>query len=181
MFAEHGHFQKKFNKKWIEKIQKDSDWKKNFLPIFQDFTDRTPGTFIEEKSNCIVWHYRKTDPELANDRVVELKTVVNSLISENLIMMDGDKAIEITNVNINKGSAVNSLLNEKEYDFVYVGQIVYAHRDYLIHLPLESYDLEVTNPIWTITDTKSRVDMMKDFCRRLARAANPNGEGTARR
>ena len=71
---------------------------------------------------------------------------------------------------------------EKEYDFVYVGQIVYAHRDYLIHLPLESYDLEVTNPIWTITDTKSRVDMMKDFCRRLARADYafaPRGVGSS--
>ena len=143
LFAEHGHFQKKFNKKWIEKIQKDSDWKKNFLPIFQDFTDRTPGTFIEEKSNCIVWHYRKTDPELANDRVVELKTVVNSLISENLIMMDGDKAIEITNVNINKGSAVNSLLNEKEYDFVLCAGDDISDENMFINLPEKAFSIKV--------------------------------------
>lgn len=143
LFAEHGHFQKKFNKKWIEKIQKDSDWKKNFLPIFQDFTDRTPGTFIEEKSNCIVWHYRKTDPELANDRVVELKTVINSLISENLIMMDGDKAIEITNVNINKGSAVNSLLNEKEYDFVLCAGDDISDENMFINLPEKAFSIKV--------------------------------------
>jgi len=71
---------------------------------------------------------------------------------------------------------------EKEYDFVYVGQIVYAHRDFLIHLPLESYDLEVTNPIWGVKDTRSRVDMMKDFCLRLARADYafaPRGVGTS--
>ena len=54
LFAVHGHFYKKVNKKWVEKIQKDNNWKQNFLPIFQDFTDRTPGTFIEEKSNCVV-------------------------------------------------------------------------------------------------------------------------------
>ena len=50
--------------------------KNNFIPIFQNFTDRTPGTFVEEKESCLVWHYRKTDPELANDRVVELKTIM---------------------------------------------------------------------------------------------------------
>tara|TARA_Y100001973_G_scaffold103293_1_gene170237 strand:- start:2965 stop:3762 length:798 start_codon:yes stop_codon:yes gene_type:complete len=59
---------------------------------------------------------------------------------------------------------------EKEYDFVYVGQIVYAHRDYLANLRLESYDFEVTKPIWNIKSTQERVDIMKDFCLRLARA-----------
>ena len=118
LFAEHGHFQKKFNKKWIEKIQKDNDWKKNFIPIFQDFTDRTPGTFIEEKSNCIVWHYRKTDPELANIRVVELKTVIKSMLSENLIMLDGNKAIEVTNADVNKGTIINSIINNNKFDFI---------------------------------------------------------------
>ena len=71
---------------------------------------------------------------------------------------------------------------EKEYDFVYVGQIVYAHRDYLAKLRLSSYDFEVTNPIWGIKDTKSRVDMMKDFCRRLSRADYafaPRGVGSS--
>ena len=143
LFAEHGHFHKKINKKWIEKIQKDTNWKQNFLPIFQDFTDRTPGTFTEEKSNCIVWHYRKTDPELANDRVVELKTVINSLISENLIMMDGDKAIEITNVNINKGSAVNSILNEDEYDFVLCAGDDISDENMFVNLPEKAFSIKV--------------------------------------
>ena len=143
LFAEHGHFHKKINKKWIEKIQKDTNWKQNFLPIFQDFTDRTPGTFTEEKSNCIVWHYRKTDPELANDRVVELKTVINSLISENLIMMDGDKAIEITNVNINKGSAVNSVLNEDEYDFVLCAGDDISDENMFVNLPEKAFSIKV--------------------------------------
>ena len=57
--------------KWVES-NVNNNWKDNFIPIFQNFTDRTPGTFLEEKENCLVWHYRKTDPELANDRVVLL-------------------------------------------------------------------------------------------------------------
>ena len=117
LFAEHGHSKKEIGGKWIESSV-NNNWKNNFIPIFQNFTDRTPGTFIEEKENCLVWHYRKTDPELANDRVLELKTVINSLISENLLMMDNKKAIEITNININKGTAVNNVLEKGGYDFI---------------------------------------------------------------
>jgi len=117
LFAEHGHSKKEAGGKWVES-NVNNNWKDNFIPIFQNFTDRTPGTFLEEKENCLVWHYRKTDPELANDRVVELKTIINSLISENLLMMDVKKAIEITNININKGTAVNDILEKEDYDFI---------------------------------------------------------------
>ena len=40
-------------------------------------------------------------------------------MSENLVLMDGNKAIEITNVNINKGSAVNELLENMGFDFIF--------------------------------------------------------------
>ena len=109
LIAEHGHSKKETGGKWVESSA-NKNWKSNFIPIFQNFTDRTPGTFVEEKESCLVWHYRKTDPELANDRVVELKTIINSLISENLLMMDNKKTIEITNININKGTAVSAIL-----------------------------------------------------------------------
>ena len=73
----------------------------------------------------------------------------------------------------------------KTYDFVYVGQIVYAAREYfrtMSYNRLEKYDFEATQPIWGVKDTKERVDMMKDFCRRLARsryAFAPRGVGTS--
>ena len=50
--------------------------------------------------------------------MVELKTIINSLISENLLMMDNKKAIEITNININKGTAVSAILERVDYDFI---------------------------------------------------------------
>jgi trehalose 6-phosphate synthase/phosphatase len=82
------------------------------------FTDRTPGTFIEEKTNSLVWHYRKTDHELAAERVVELKTVLASLISDKLSIMDMDKALEVVNSQITKGTAVSDLVSNKNYDFI---------------------------------------------------------------
>ena len=116
LVAEHGYYIK--NKIWTEKINNNKEWMDNFLPIFNSFTDRTPGTFVEEKQNSLVWHYRKTDPELANNRAVELKTVINSLAPEGLSLMDMEKAIEITNSQINKGTAVSEIISNKNYDFI---------------------------------------------------------------
>ena len=143
LYSEHGHFKKDPKNDWIEKSQGNNSWKENFLPIFQDFTDRTPGTFIEEKNNCLVWHYRKTDPELASDRVVELKTIINSLMSESLVLMDGNKAIEITNVNINKGSAVNELLENMGFDFIFCAGDDVSDENMFINLPDKSISIKV--------------------------------------
>ena len=118
LVAEHGHYIKQPKSKWKQNYSSDNKWKQNFVPIFQDFCDRTPGTFVEEKNNCLVWHYRKTDPELANIRVVELKTVIKSMLSENLTMLDGNKAIEVTNADVNKGTIINSIINKNKFDFI---------------------------------------------------------------
>ena len=80
--------------------------------------DRTPGTFIEEKHNSLVWHYRKTDPELAAGRVVELKTVLSSLISDQLSVMDMDKALEVIDRQIDKGTSVTKIIGQNDYDFI---------------------------------------------------------------
>ena len=118
--AEHGNFIKYSNsKKWISKTNEDIKWKNDVSPIFQSFTDNTPGTFIENKKNTLVWHYRKTDPELAKRRIIELKTVLSSLITDKISVIDGNKALEVTNVSVNKGNIVNEALANNDYDFIF--------------------------------------------------------------
>ena len=60
----------------------------------------------------------KTDPEFAAERVVELKTVLSSLISDDLNILDGDKAIEIAFGRFNKGTAVSEIISDKDLDFI---------------------------------------------------------------
>ena len=118
LVAEHGYFIKFKNNGWTSKGSNQKKWQDDLLPLLETFTDRTPGTFIEEKLNSLVWHYRKTDPELAAERVVELKTVLNSLISDELNILDGDKAIEIAFGRFNKGTAVSEIISDKVVDFI---------------------------------------------------------------
>jgi trehalose 6-phosphate synthase/phosphatase len=141
LVAEHGYFIK--NEKWTEKLNNNKEWIQNLLPIFNSFTDRTPGTFVEEKQNSLVWHYRKTDPELANNRAVELKTVIKSLAPESISLMDMDKAIEITNSQFNKGTAVSDIISKKNYDFTLcIGDDV-TDENMFVNLNEEAYTLKV--------------------------------------
>jgi trehalose 6-phosphate synthase/phosphatase len=120
LVAEHGNFIKYSNSSiWLSKNNDDIEWKNDVSPIFESFTDNTPGTFIENKKNTLVWHYRKTDPELAKRRIMELKTVLSSLISENISVIDGNKALEVTNLSVNKGNVINEVLSNQNYDFIF--------------------------------------------------------------
>ena len=118
IIAEHGHFFKKKNKNWINLGNIDRVFLNEIYAILQSFSDRTPGTFTEKKESGLVWHFRKTDPELASERVVEIETVLNSLLTDQFQILNLDKAIEITSRKFDKGSAVNELLKNKKYDHI---------------------------------------------------------------
>ena len=50
LVAEHGNFIKySDSSKWFSKNNDDLEWKNDVSPIFESFTDNTPGTFIENK------------------------------------------------------------------------------------------------------------------------------------
>lgn len=143
LVAEHGHYIKRKGAEWNGSVTGKKEWMADVLPIFETFTDRTPGTFIEEKHNSLVWHYRKTDPELAPGRVVEIKTVLSSLISDELTILDMDKALEVVDRQVNKGSAVFEIKNQGDYDFILcIGDDV-TDENMFVSLPDHAYTVKV--------------------------------------
>jgi trehalose 6-phosphate synthase/phosphatase len=112
LVAEHGVWIKLPGSDWRMIEPLDASWKENIRPALEFYVDRTPGSFIEEKNFSLVWHYRKTDPELGLYRAIELKDELNSLVSNlNLEILEGNKVIEIKNHGINKGKAAQRILH----------------------------------------------------------------------
>ena len=143
LVAEHGHYIKRKDAEWKGSVTGKKEWMADVLPIFETFTDRTPGTFIEEKHNSLVWHYRKTDPELAAGRVVEIKSVLSSLISDEVTILDMDKALEVVDRQVNKGSAVFEIKNQGDYDFILcIGDDV-TDENMFVSLPDHAYTVKV--------------------------------------
>lgn len=96
--------------KMMERLK--TDWMEDVLPVLETFVDRTPGTLVEKKRYSLAWHYRNTDVELAQKRLVEIKTVLTSFISNtDLTLLEGNKVIEIKSSKVNKGRASSNLVD----------------------------------------------------------------------
>ena len=143
LVAEHGLFLKNPFTEWNEKKGMSSEWKEHLLPVLDTFTDNTPGTFIEHKKNSLVWHYRKADPELGIARSVELKTVLSSLLPNDLTLLDGNKVLELVPANINKGVVALDIYNSKDYDFVLVAGDDVTDENMFMNLPSEVFKIKV--------------------------------------
>lgn len=119
IIAEHGSWIKKPNGTWNELFKENTDWKKEILPIMQRYKNRLPNSAIEEKSFSIAFHYRRSDPEMANLRIHEMiDELINYTANMNLQILKGNKVVEIRNYSNNKGAAVSHLLSEESYDFI---------------------------------------------------------------
>ncbi len=120
LIGEHGVWYKKAKGEW-EKIKGlTSGWKDEMRPLLESFTERTPGSFIEEKTYSLAWHYRKTEVELGEIRASELMNNLRYIISDyGLNLLPGNKVIEIKNVEVNKGKTASYYAHSKEYDFIF--------------------------------------------------------------
>lgn len=63
--SEHGCFiRDPRSKTWVSMLENvDMSWKDDVMEVFEYYTERTPGSFIEQKECSLTWHYRKADPK----------------------------------------------------------------------------------------------------------------------
>ncbi|MCD6347597.1 MAG: bifunctional alpha,alpha-trehalose-phosphate synthase (UDP-forming)/trehalose-phosphatase [Bacteroidales bacterium] len=117
--AEHGVWLRNPNEDWVMNDQIDQEWMEIVAPVLNNYVDRTPRSFIEQKNYSLVWHYRDADPDLGTQRSWELKDDLKTFVANlNLEIMDGDKVIEIKNAGINKGRAALNKMANKSFDFI---------------------------------------------------------------
>jgi trehalose 6-phosphate synthase/phosphatase len=170
LVAEHGHFIRHAQTdQWIDKHPTNNDWMTHILPVLQQFTDNTPGTLIEHKKNSLVWHYRKTDPELGVNKAEELKTVLSSMISNEISIMEGNKIIEVIPAGINKGIAAFDLFSSQEYDFVFVAGDDVTDEDMFEKLPEEVISIKIghkqTAAKYTVGSSDKLIDILNNFAK----------------
>ncbi len=121
LVAEHGVLQKKAGGQWHETLKLDSSWKSRLQSILQVYAERTPGSFVEEKEHSLAWHYRGAENDLGIQRANELMGNLRYLIADlPLIMLSGNKIVEIKSSETNKGKAALSYINNNKYNFVLI-------------------------------------------------------------
>lgn len=142
--AEHGAFYRRQNQSWQTATQSGYDWKHLIRPIIELSVDRTPGSFIEEKNSALVWHFRRSEPDLAKLRTQELKDALVMMATNLSIgVFEGNKIIEVKPININKGQAIHLWLDEQEWPFVFCAGDDYTDEDMFSELPESAISCKV--------------------------------------
>jgi trehalose 6-phosphate synthase/phosphatase len=120
LVAEHGYFIRSLGKNWETTITSDFQWKKTVMPILTEYVSRCNGTFIEEKTGSIAWHYRNADLDFAQLRLHELKDDLAEIIRHktDFEIMEGNKVLEIKSGKYDKGQAAIILMKNIHFDFI---------------------------------------------------------------
>ncbi|WP_207427069.1 bifunctional alpha,alpha-trehalose-phosphate synthase (UDP-forming)/trehalose-phosphatase [Pedobacter sp. SYSU D00535] len=119
IIAEHGVWQKRREQEWLQIPGLSNYWKNDVQPVLETYVDRTPGSFIEEKTYSLAWHYRKVGEGLGELRANELMSDLRFITADQgLQILPGNKVIEIKNVEVNKGKAALTLLDQCDYDYI---------------------------------------------------------------
>ncbi len=156
------------NNEWLALEHLKTDWMQRIRPILETFVDRTPGTFIETKKYSLAWHYRMADPELVKTRTLELNTVLTSMVANNnLMVLKGNKVIEIKSSNVNKGRAMSRLNLQENYDFMMVIGDDWTDEYMFEEAPTFGYTIKVgytkTKARYQVKDTKQVLQLLSQL------------------
>ncbi|PKY07710.1 hypothetical protein P168DRAFT_313857 [Aspergillus campestris IBT 28561] len=114
--AEHGCFVRKPGSDDWENLAERSDmgWQKEVLEVFQHYTERTQGSFIERKRVALTWHYRRADPEYGAFQARECRKQLEETVGRkwDVEVMVGKANLEVRPTFVNKGCIASRLVNE---------------------------------------------------------------------
>jgi trehalose 6-phosphate synthase/phosphatase len=168
LIAEHGVWLRESGREWAMMEQVENGWKKSIEPLLEYYVDQTPKSFIEDKNFSLVWHFRKSDPDLGIQRSWELKEQLRNLTANlNLEIMDGDKVLEIKYSGINKGKAALTKMAGKSYDFIFAIGDDWTDEFTFDAMPEEAFTVKVgtksTKAIYYIDSVQSVREMLSGF------------------
>lgn len=119
LVAEHGASVRLKDGKWRHHREVDQTWKPIMRPTMELYKQRSPGSFLEEKTHTLAWHYRNVHPELGFIRSRELLDNLHHLVRNTpLQIIDGNKVIEVRISGVDKGAVAKQFLDQEAYDFI---------------------------------------------------------------
>ncbi|RZM26374.1 MAG: bifunctional alpha,alpha-trehalose-phosphate synthase (UDP-forming)/trehalose-phosphatase [Pedobacter sp.] len=144
LIAEHGAWQKRYGEEWKSLPLLTDKWKQEVRQVLETYTDRTPGSFIEDKSYSLVWHYRKVEKGLGELRANEIMNHLRIMLADKgLALMAGNKVLEFKNVEVNKGKAALNWMHDNEPDFIMALGDDVTDEDIFKALPDNAYTVKV--------------------------------------
>ncbi|RKH85692.1 bifunctional alpha,alpha-trehalose-phosphate synthase (UDP-forming)/trehalose-phosphatase [Corallococcus sp. AB045] len=118
LHAEHGLWSRmRRGQPWQALPGVSFEWKPKVKPVLDAFAARVTGSFVEEKTASLAWHYRKVDAEFGALQARELRLLLFEKFSqEPMHILPGDRVVEVRPRGVNKGRVVPEVLKEESPD-----------------------------------------------------------------
>ncbi len=113
------------DREWVCKGENmDLSWKDEVAQILYDFTERTPGSCLEVKESSVTWHFQDADPDFGLTQAKHLYLLFEQMLGMQqvrVILATVSKYLVIHPVMINKGRAINAILDEdmRRFDLIF--------------------------------------------------------------
>jgi trehalose-phosphatase len=171
LFAEHGaELKPARSSSWQPlRSQASTDWKSTVLPILEHFVDRTPGSFVEEKTYALVWHYRMAEPEFGEWLANELVSMLEAMLAETEVRaVRGSKIVEVKPIWASKGEVFAHLLAaQPEPDFLFAAGNDRSDEDLFERIPSGSWTVHVgagpTRAAFVVANSQSVQALLEAF------------------
>lgn len=142
--ASHGLWLRHPDEEWNMTIPLNNEWKDSVMHVLQMYTDRTPGSLIEEKEYSLAWHYRNCEPDMIAIKLSEIKEALMYMTSSmNLGIQEGNKVLEIKDNRVNKGFVSSAFINNENYDFIMGVGDDFTDEDIFNSLPDDAFTIKV--------------------------------------
>lgn len=166
MVAEGGFWLHEPGSRWRMIAPLSDQWKEAVRPLMEFYENRTPGAFLEEKGFSLLWHYRKTGPDLAEVRSRSLLQDLYDLTGNmDLEVIKGRKLIEVRNSDVSKGRAAQHWLEQDTWDFMLAAGNDLSDECVYHSLPARAFTIRVgSGP----TDADSRIRSPEEMRKLLA-------------
>ncbi|HSA57091.1 MAG TPA: bifunctional alpha,alpha-trehalose-phosphate synthase (UDP-forming)/trehalose-phosphatase [Gemmatimonadaceae bacterium] len=113
MVAEHGAWWRRpGTRRWLQgrtAVEGNGRWRRTALRQLREFTERTPGSHLEEKSRSLTWHWRAVKPALGATRAEELALALHQSLPPSASILVGDKVVEVRPHGVDKGAVLRQL------------------------------------------------------------------------
>ncbi len=142
--AAHGLWLRHPGEEWKMTLSLDNQWKSSVLNLLKMFSNRMPGSLIEEKEYSLAFHYRQCEPDMVAVKLSEIREALIFMTQTTTLgLQEGNMVLEVKDSRVNKGYVTSLFINNQNNDFILgVGDDL-TDENLFISLPAEAFSIKV--------------------------------------
>lgn len=175
LVAEHGAFIRRRNQGWQPYLTASATWKPSLLPTLQSLIEHYAGSYLEEKTFSMVWHYREVAERIwPEDVSLAIDALQVASLNKEIAIYREACSVEVRSRGIDKGSFFRqSPWAGQPVDFGLVLGDGHTDEDLFVQAPSSFYTVKVGSS--ANTAAKLSIPFQRDVLPFLSRLEASSG------